>query len=95
MLTDLETVKGHLRLDDDASDEILFRKMQQASAIVVDYLKIEDDVYDIDDTSALPIPPEVEAAVLLVVEALYDGATDPLSETIKSLLHRHRDPALA
>ena len=94
MLVDIETAKRHLRIDTDDSDENLARKIEQASAIVRDYLKVDDDEWDIDDTSASVLPYEVEAAVLLVMEALYDG-TEPLSQAVKDLLHRHRDPALA
>lgn len=94
MLIDLETAKSHLRIDGDDSDDNLYRKMRQASAIVLDYLKVSEDEWDIYDTEADPLPDEIEAATLLVIESLFDG-TEPLSDTVKSLLHRHRDPALA
>ena len=94
MLVDLETVKGHLRKDFADGDENLVRKIRQGSAIVRDYLKVSEDEWDADDTEADPLPYDIEAAVLLVIEALYLG-TEPLSQTVKDLLHRHRDPALA
>lgn len=93
MLVDLELAKRHLRIDTDHSDEIVARRIDQASAIVRDYLKVDADEWDIDDTSAATLPFDVEAAVLLVIEALMDGH-EPLSQTVKDLLHRHRDPAL-
>lgn len=87
-LVDIDMVKQHLRYgsDDTAADETISFKIDQASAIVLDYLKVDE----------LPDPPPefVQAATLLCIEALYDGG-DPLSETIKALLHRSRDPELA
>jgi hypothetical protein len=93
-LVDLETAKGHLRMDEDHADDVIYSKIAQASAIVIGYLKKDPDIWDIDSTESEPIPKVVEAAVLLIMEALFDG-TEPLSQTVKDLLHRHRDPALA
>ena len=95
MLIDLDSAKRHLRITNDAQDERVHSKVVQASAIVRDYLKVDADEWDIDDTSAAVLPYEIEAAALLVLEALHDGSTEPLSDAVKSLLHRHRDPALA
>lgn len=86
MLVDLETAKGHLRMDEDDADEVIASKIEQASSIVLDYLKVEAEPD--------PVPKFVEAATLLVLEALFDGG-DPLSDVVVRLLHRYRDPALA
>lgn len=86
MLVDLETAKSHLRITGGDADEIIVSKIEQASSIVLDYLKIEEEPN--------PVPKFVEAATLLVVEALFDGG-EPLSETVMRLLHRYRDPAVA
>jgi len=86
-LVDIDVVKKHLRYDDDftAADETLSIKIDQASSIILDYLKV--DALD-------PVPEFVQAAACLCVESLYDGG-DPLNDTVKALLHRSRDPELA
>jgi hypothetical protein len=94
MLVDLEKAKGHLRMDDDAADDIIASKIEQASAILINYLKVDADVWDQDSTESVPVPLTVEAAVLLATEALFDGG-EPLSQTVKDLVHRYRDPALS
>jgi hypothetical protein len=94
MLVDLETVKQHLRMDSDYADDLIVRKTEQAGAILANWLKTDISIWDIDSTESVPLPLEIEAAVLLAVEALFDGS-DPLSDTVRALLHRHRDPALA
>ena len=86
MLVDLETAKDHLRMDADDADEVIFSKIEDATSIVLDYLKIEEEPD--------PVPNFVRAATLLVVEALFDGS-DPLSDVVVRLLHRYRDPAFA
>ena len=87
-LVDIDMVKQHLRYEPGftAADETIAFKIDQASAIILDYLKI--------DETPDPVKGNIEAATLLCVEALFDGG-DPLSDTIKALLHRSRDPELA
>lgn len=86
-LVDIEMVKQHLRYDLDftAADETINFKIDQASSIILDYLKVDE----LD-----PVPEFIQAAACLSVEALFDGG-DPLSDTVKALLHRKRDPELA
>lgn len=84
-IVDIDMVKQHLRIDGTDSDETLNFKIDQASSIILDYLKIDE----LD-----PVPEFVQAAACLSVEALYDGG-DPLNDTVKALLHRARDPELA
>lgn len=86
MLVDLETAKGHLRLDDDDADEIVADKLEQASGVILDYLNLV--------VAPDPVPDPVKAATLLATEALFDGG-DPLSDVVMRLLHRQRDPTLA
>jgi hypothetical protein len=73
-------------------------KIDQASDVVLDYLKYpEDSVYWDDETT----PEAVKAAVLLVLSDLYEhrAGSDKddvvLSVTVKDLLRRRRDPTLA
>ena len=96
MLVDLETTKRHLRRDDDYDDERIVLLIDQASTIVVDYLKLPEGTYEATDGSPDDVPRMVEAATLLVIEGLYDRPeSDPLTEAVRSILHRSRDPALA
>ena len=91
MLVDLITAKHHLRMDGDDADEIIVSKVEQAGAVLRDYLKVDEDMWDGDSEE---VPLVVEAAVLLITDALFHG-TEPLSPTVKNLVHRFRDPALA
>lgn len=116
---------GHLRLDlehDNGSpltytDERLADlqlKIDQAEAIVINYLKLDDAEFELalnGDANTSPETPatwsqrdrsNVQAAVLLVLSALYDDAPDRTvadymraGGTVSLLLARLRDPALA
>lgn len=78
-------------LDDRYNDLVL--KMDAATAIVIDYIKMPDNEWTAQDA-----PSNLQAAILLVLSGLYDGrdtGTEVLSPSVKALLHRLRDPALA
>lgn len=96
-LVDLETAKAHLRMDSDAEDADIQFKLEQASAIVVDYLKLPEGKWQVGESSASVAPWPVQAAVMLVLGALFKDREggDPLSQAVKDLIHRYRDPALA
>jgi hypothetical protein len=95
-------------LSAEALADLMF-KADQASAIVVDYLKLPfDDGPRVDPRIYPPVlaapwtdantPTLVKAAILIVLTALYDGrspADELLSPAITAILHRYRDPALA
>lgn len=92
-LISLEVAKRHLIIEDDFRDEDVFAKAEEATAIVVDYLKKPDHGWT-EET----VPGQVKAAILLTFASLFrnpDGDVDPLSDAVRSLLHRMRDPALA
>lgn len=109
-LLTLDVAKKHLRVDHTDDDDDITRKINQASAIVLDYIKKtigtpdpnDPSIVDWDDTT---VPPPVAAAVEIMLSKLYDdraaGATDNevamgyLPKTATSILHRYRDPALA
>lgn len=94
MLVDLETAMRDLRISDAANDEDLFDKIEQASGIVADYCKRDLSQFAVDGSSHDELPPAIKSATLLALRALFDGG-DPLNETVKALLHRQRDPAMA
>jgi hypothetical protein len=99
-LITLEEVKQHLHRTDTRSDTDLETKIMHASAIVLNYLKI-------DDLSPMSfpwpggdqdIPFDVQAACFLVIGRLNqdrEGNDQILTNGIKSLLHRWRTPAMA
>ncbi len=105
MIVDLVTTKERLRITDDNSDARLLQCMEEASAAVVRYLKLPEGHWDITGagsggdtgTDADVAPWDIQAAVLLATQALFDGGmeTSPLTQGVKDLLHSHRDPALA
>jgi hypothetical protein len=112
LVTEIEAVR-QLRLNPAAisSEELadVMFKADQASAIVVDYLKLPFE--DGPQVNPLIFPPPVgptwtaettptlvKAAILIILTSLYDGRTadDPLlSDQITSILWRMRDPSLA
>jgi hypothetical protein len=92
-LVSVAAAKRHLIIEDDFRDEDILAKTEEATAIVVDYLKKPDHGWT-EDT----VPGQVKAAILLTFACLFrnpDGDVDPLSDAVRSLLHRMRDPALA
>jgi len=95
MIIDLEAIKGELKVDIDDDDERIITTIDEAVAIVLDYLKVPSDEYENED-EVNDFPDVVYAAIVRVVMALYDTPEkDPLTEAVRSLLHRSRDPALA
>ena len=58
--------------------------------IIVGYLKITELTWTVDT-----VPPRVRTAILLTIQAIYDTTDDPITDAVKSLLWRDRDPALA
>jgi len=94
MLVTMAQAKIHLHVleDDDDTDANVALKLEQAEAIVVDYLKTPDHGW-----TALTVPEPVHAAILKVLEGLFDGPIemDPISPAVVSLLMRYRDPAMA
>ena len=96
MLVDLETARRNLKQLDTSDDDNIVLLLRQASAIVVDYLKLPAGVYEDADGNPTNVPVMVSAAVLLVLRSLYDEPdVDPINAAVRSVLMRSRDPALA
>lgn len=94
MIVTLEMVKQEVGRRDDFHDELLDRKLTEAEAIVIDYLKVAEDAYG--GAGSNDFPTVVAAAVINISRILYEHPDDdPLSEAVKNILHRLRDPALA
>lgn len=91
-LITLQRAKAQLRVSDDASNEDINAKIDQASAVVLGHLKSQAD--DGWSDGSVEVPAKVELAVLLILTDLYDG--QPIDfQTMERLLVGLRDPALA
>lgn len=95
MLVDLRTAKEWLRVAHDDEDLLIQSLADQASAIVVDFIKRPAHGW-----TPQTLPPHVQAAVFHVLKRLYDDRDcelegGPLASHIKDMLWRERDPAIA
>lgn len=94
-----EQVKAQLQMDHDLDDAKIAEIAQEASDTMLDYLKKPLDYWQ--DTGGEPsgVPGVVKAATLKIAASLYenrDGSGTPaLSQDVKDMVHRHRDPAFA
>lgn len=92
-LVTLADVKNRLRIDFDDDDVDAAAMAEEAADIVIGYIKKPDHDWTVDT-----VPFRIKAAILLVVGRLYedrDGKEEVLTEAVKNLLARDRDPALA
>jgi hypothetical protein len=106
-LITLDVAKAQLRITDAVHDADIQRKADQASAIVVDYLKSGRTRWTndpIDAWTPATVDPVVQSAILDVLSNLYEhrgddwGVNQPDEELwngIRRRLARMRDPALA
>lgn len=98
VLITLAQAKHQLVIEDSTTDrdsEIIL-KMEEASDIVVNYLKAQADATWTQST----VPARIRAAILLVLTNLWahrgdSSESDPISDAVASLLMRDRDPAVA
>jgi hypothetical protein len=107
-LVTFSAAKAQLNVDHDLDDDLIDGIRTRASGAVINYIKIDvgDSAFNWVDLLGEPItdnvPPEVFAAVLLIVGAMYENrdgdvfrSPQPLSQPAMDLLWRHRDPAMA
>lgn len=88
----IEEALAQVREDAGNNDADVARKAAEASAIVIDYVTHADKETWTDVTA----PGVIKAAAKIVLTHLYDDRDgDPLSPSVKNLLRRFRDPALA
>lgn len=104
-LVTLTQAKTHLRITGTDSDDDIEMKAEQATAIILDYLKL--DPLDRGWEAGSPGSPGggspaddqdftiVQAAILNVLERLFRREQDVLTQGVKDMLHRLRDPTLA
>lgn len=90
-LISMEEAKSHLRLDDGDDEFDVATKSFTATAIIIDYIKKPDHGW-----TAETAPYVVKAAILLMLGQLFlDRENATITDPIKNLLHRSRDPAFA
>lgn len=100
-LVSFDRTLSHLRLGAGEDDDAVKDLIDSASAIVIDYLKLKvipDDWALESGETPSTVPGPIRSAVLLVIGTLFadrEGATDPLTPAVESLLMRLRDPAVA
>lgn len=93
----LPQAKLHLKVTDTNSDEDIQLKLDQASDIILDYLKGGAGV----SWTWKTVPGPVQAATLLMLTHLHTHRGDDMTvdahvwEAVERLLMRFRDPALA
>lgn len=95
MLVDLSTAKQWLRIDHDDEDWLVHILTDQASAMIVDYIKRPEHGWTVET-----VPAHVQAAIFHVLKRLYDDRDSeleggPMPDHVKAILWRERDPALA
>jgi hypothetical protein len=94
-LITLDEAKEHLRITTTAQDADIQQKADEASAIVIDYLKTEEAW----DPTTVPLP--VKAAVKLTLAHLWEHRGDDMASdealwaALRRVLERFRDPTLA
>ncbi len=87
----LRLTQSDLEVADVAAD--VAEKAVDATGIVIDYLKRPEHGW-----TAETVPQPVRSAILLVLTTIYEyrgGEVEPISDAVKSILARMRDPALA
>jgi uncharacterized phage protein (predicted DNA packaging) len=108
-LVSLDNAKRHLRVDNNDSDEDITRKIGQASAIALTYIKRSIGTPDPEDDSIVDwtdetVPDDIAAAIELILSELYDDriagdATQTagayLPPAVLALLMPYRTPTLA
>lgn len=103
-LLDLDEVKRHLHIldDDDFHNDDLELKIRQASAVVMQHIKlsaIPESWITNHSPETVELPWDVHAATMLMVGELFlnreSASANVLSDTCKDLLRAYRDPTLA
>lgn len=102
-LVTLATARQHLKPPGTVDDARITRLIEEASMIVLEYIKQPYDAFQADDGGPIDesLPGPVRAACLMVLGALYDNADgqnpdkNPISPAVQSLLKFYRVPTIA
>jgi hypothetical protein len=96
VIIDLEVAKRQLDLVNSDNDDRVMTALDAAVAVVLDYLKVPADTYLDSSTGVYDVPAIEGAAILGCLDTLFrDPTADPLTDRVRSVLHRRRDPAMA
>jgi hypothetical protein len=101
MLLTIDQAKLHLRITDDEHDEELEEMVPEVSEIILNYLKLPSTSWQTTDGEPEDVPGAVKSAVKVAISALFENpeqnpdGPQVLSQAVKDLLHRYRDPAMA
>lgn len=91
VLITLTQAKDALVIESDEFDSQLLLRCEEASGIVVDYIKRPAHGW-----TDMTVPSVVRAAILIVLKNLWENPdASPISQGVIDLLVRQRDPALA
>ncbi len=77
----LEDAKAHLKITHDDEDGDILEKIDQAEALVLGYLELDDDEWD-----ASTVPADVKAGILRMFSRLYAFRGDDVRERALLLL---------
>jgi hypothetical protein len=95
----MEDVKSWCEVDHDEDDAKLEGIAAGASEIMLNYLKKPVDYWQNTAGEPAAVPGPVRYGTLTIAAALYenrDGSgPHPLSQQVKDMVHRYRDPAFA
>jgi len=98
MLVSLDRAKQHIRIVSSHSDDEVVAMIEEASDAVLDYIGRRGNP---DEWTEETVPLTVRRAILLELGAADQGRTgdadepDALSESVRNLLRRWRDPVFA
>lgn len=98
MLITTEAAKAHLQIDYPDADTEIAQLADEASLVVLDYLKKPVTEWQDEAGNPVDVPGPVTVAVKLVLGELFknrESAADPLSPGVMRLLERLREPAYA
>lgn len=98
MLITFDEAKRQLQVDHDDSDAEIATLAEEASMIVLDYLKKPMTEWQDGAGAPADVPGPVSVAVKLVLGELFknrEAGADPLSPGVMRLLDRLREPAYA
>lgn len=104
-LITLEDAKKHLgiHVEDESRDDQVLQKMEQASAMVINYLKRPDHGWTVaTDPAADEEFAITQAAIFEVLANIFNDRGDrdnptpgPITDRVRAMLSMLRDPALA
>lgn len=101
MLVTLEDAKLDLAIDGNDLDPLIYKKIRQASDLVLKHIK-----YGTEDSNGDPIhdfsdgvPGDIQSAVMMVLAELVKnreaGSSNPMSQAVIDILAPYRQPTIA